>query len=176
LKFTATALAKVVVVELEAHVDERGSFARTFCAQTFATHGLSPVFSQCSVSRNLRAGTLRGMHFQTEPHAEAKLIRCTRGAIYDVALDLRRNSPTYRQWFAIELSADNDRMLYIPEGCAHGFQSLTDEAEVHYQISQPYEASMAAGVRWNDPAFGIAWPECERRILASRDASYPDFV
>lgn len=176
MNFLATPLPQVWVIEITANGDERGSFGRVFCAREFAAHGLAPVFSQCSISRNLRAGTLRGMHFQAEPYAEAKLVRCSRGRIYDVALDLRPDSPSFRQWFAVELGADNQRMVYVPEGCAHGFQTLTDDAEVYYQISSPFEPSAARGVRWDDPAFGIVWPECAGRIIATRDASYPDFA
>jgi dTDP-4-dehydrorhamnose 3,5-epimerase len=176
LNILATALPEVWVIEPTPQGDERGSFARTFCAREFAAQGLVPVFSQCSVSRNRRAGTLRGMHFQAEPYAEAKLVRCSHGAIYDVALDLRPHSPSYRRWFAVELSADNQRMLYVPPGCAHGFQTLSDDAEVYYQISTPFEATAARGVRWNDPAFGIVWPDCAQRIIATRDATYPDYV
>lgn len=175
MKFTRTPLPGVFLIEPEPMEDERGFFARTFCAQEFARHGLNPHLSQCSVSYNCRAGTLRGMHWQAEPHAEAKLIRCTQGAIYDVALDLRPYSPTFKRWFAAELSAVNRHMLYIPEGCAHGFQTLTDDCEVCYQISAPYVPEAAQGVRWDDAAFGIEWPLTTQRVISARDSGYMDF-
>jgi len=159
---------------MEKHVDRRGYFARTYCEHEFTSHGLKSGFVQCSVSFNKIKGTLRGMHFQAEPHGEAKVIRCTRGAIYDVIIDLRLGSPTFKQHFTIVLSAENGTMLYVPEGFAHGFQTLEDNTEVFYQMSQFYTPDHARGVRWNDPAFGIEWPEDERMIL-ERDQSYPDF-
>lgn len=176
MKFVETLLPGVWLVEPERLEDERGFFARTWCAEEFRQHGLDPALSQCSVSFNRRAGTLRGLHWQAEPHAEVKLVRCTMGAIHDVALDLRPNSPTYRRWFAAELSADNRRALYLPAGIAHGFQTLVDDSEVHYQISVPYHGPSARGVRWNDPAFGIDWPACAARILSPRDAAYADYA
>jgi len=159
---------------MEKHVDRRGYFARTYCEHEFTSHGLKSGFVQCSVSFNKIKGTLRGMHFQAEPYGEAKVIRCTRGAIYDVIIDLRLGSPTFKQHFTIVLSAENGTMLYVPEGFAHGFQTLEDNTEVFYQMSQFYTPDHARGVRWNDPAFGIEWPEDERMIL-ERDQSYPDF-
>ena len=176
MRFTPTALPGVYVIEAEPLGDERGSFARTFCAEDFARHGLTATISQCSVSHNHRAGTLRGMHYQAQPHAEAKLVRCTRGAIFDVALDLRVESPAFRRWVGIELRARELRMLYVPEGCAHGFQTLADDTEVAYQISVAHVPAAARGVRWDDPAFAIAWPLCDKRILSARDTAYPDFV
>ena len=176
MKFISTPLPDVFLIEPELIEDERGFFARTFCDRAFARHGLNPHLSQCSISYNPRAGTLRGMHWQAEPHAEAKLIRCTQGAIYDVALDLRPYSPTFKRWFATELSAKNHRLLYIPEGCAHGFQTLTDDCEVCYQISAPHVPEAARGVRWDDRAFGIEWPAATRRILSARDSAYPAFT
>jgi len=175
VKFSPTELPGVVIVDLDRLEDERGFFARSWCAGEFAEHGLSPLLSQCNVSFNTRRGTLRGMHFQREPWSEAKLVRCTRGRIYDVALDLRRDSPSFRRWVSIELSEENRRMLYIPEGCAHGFQTLEDASEVFYQMTNRYNAESAAGVRWNDPAFGIEWPLPDP-ILSPRDAGYPDFT
>lgn len=162
------------MIEPELRSDERGTFARTWCRRDFESHGLTAKLAQCSVSFNARRATLRGMHYQAAPHAEAKLVRVTRGAIYDVALDLRSTSSTYRQWFAAELSSENRHMLYIPEGCAHGFQTLTDDAEVFYQISEFYEPDAGRGVRWNDPVFGINWPLSDP-ILSDRDRNYPDF-
>ncbi len=166
------------VVEPESLADERGHFARTFDAEMFAEHGLDARVAQCSTSFNKRAGTLRGMHYQADPHGEAKLVRVTRGAVHDVIVDLRDGSPTRCQWFAIELSAENNRSLYIPVGFAHGFQSLLAHSEVHYQMSSPYVADAARGVRWNDPGFAIDWPAAPagERIISERDRSYPDFV
>ena len=157
MRFTSTAIGGVWIVEPEPHVDSRGFFARLWDPVEFASRGLNPNLAQVSMSRNILAGTLRGMHWQAPPHAEAKLVRVTRGAIWDVALDLRDDSPTFRKWFATELTVENRRMLYIPEGCAHGFQTLVDETEVTYHISVPYEPSAKRGVRWDDPAFGIEW-------------------
>jgi dTDP-4-dehydrorhamnose 3,5-epimerase len=154
--------------------DERGFFARTFCVEEFAAAGLNSAVAQCSVSYNRKAGTLRGMHYQADPAPEAKLVRCTKGAIYDVVLDLRPREPTFRKWFAVELSEENRLALYVPEGMAHGFQTLTDSSEVFYQISMPYKPDLARGVRWDDPAFNIEWPDADR-IISERDKSYPDF-
>lgn len=166
------------VVEPERIQDARGFFARTFSADEFAAHGLDARVEQCSTSFNARRGTLRGLHYQATPHAEAKLVRCTRGAIYDVAVDLRADSPTYLRWVAAELTADNGRALYVPEGCAHGFQTLADASEVLYQISSAYVPEAARGVRWDDPAFAIEWPPAPPggRTMAERDAQYPDFA
>lgn len=175
--FLRTPIDGVFVIEPELVADARGHFARTYGAVEFADHGLDPVVSQCSTSFNARAGTLRGMHYQAHPHMEAKLVRCTHGAIHDVALDLRRGSPSYLGWHAVELTEGNGLALFIPTGCAHGFQTLRDDSEVHYQISVPYQASAARGARWDDPAFAIAWPEPppDGRTISDRDASYPDY-
>jgi dTDP-4-dehydrorhamnose 3,5-epimerase len=175
LIFTETKLAGAFVIELERRTDQRGFFARTFCQQEFEAHGLNSQVVQCNVSFNKRKGTLRGMHYQLAPFAEAKLVRCTSGSIYDVIIDLRPASATFKQYFAVELSAENRRMLYIPEDFAHGFQTLQDDTEVFYQMAQQYSAEHARGVRWNDPAFGIEWPDGER-IIIERDQNYPDFV
>jgi dTDP-4-dehydrorhamnose 3,5-epimerase len=172
--FVPTALPGAFVIELERLEDERGFFARTWSAQEFEAHGLNAQLVQCSTSFNRRRGTLRGMHWQVAPFAEAKLVRCTMGAIHDVVLDLRPDSPAYLQHLAIELSAANRRMLYVPEGCAHGFQTLVDDTEVFYQMSQVYSPEHARGVRWDDPAFGLPWPPGER-IMNDRDRNYPDF-
>lgn len=176
--FRETAIQGACVVVPEPIEDERGMFARTFCADEFEARGLDSRVSQCNTSFNARAGTLRGLHLQTEPHGEAKLVRCTRGAIYDVAVDLRPHSPTFRRWFSVELTEANRLALFIPEGCAHGFQSLRDASEVVYQMSTPYVPGTERGVRWDDPAFGIEWPEppAHGRTISERDASYPDFV
>jgi dTDP-4-dehydrorhamnose 3,5-epimerase len=177
MKFVQTPIAGVFVIEPERFADGRGHFARTYCAREFSEHGLDARVSQCSTSFNAGAGTLRGMHYQAEPYMEAKLVRCTRGAIYDVALDLRPDSASYLGWHAVELSEDNGQALFIPAGCAHGFQTLSDASEVLYQISVPYEPSAARGVRFDDAAFAIAWPgpPPSGRTVSERDASYPDY-
>jgi len=158
MRFLETKLRGAFVVEVERIDDERGFFARTFSRDEFAARGLKADFVQCSVSYNALQGTLRGLHYQTPPHAEAKLVRCVRGAIHDVIVDLRSGSPTRRQWFGVELTADNGRMLYVPEGFAHGFVTLADGSEVYYQITAYYQAESARGVRWDDPSLDIAWP------------------
>ena len=166
------------LIEPEPIADERGLFARTFCAEEFARRGLDARVSQCNTSANRRAGTLRGMHYQAAPHGEAKLVRCTRGAIFDVAVDLRPSSSTYLRWAAAELTADNRQAFFIPAGCAHGFQTLADDSEVLYQMSTPYVPGAGRGVRWNDPAFGITWPEPPPlgRTISERDRVYPDLT
>jgi dTDP-4-dehydrorhamnose 3,5-epimerase len=173
--FKETMLKGAFLIDLEPHVDERGFFARTFCVDEFQARGLNARMVQCSISFNKARGTLRGMHWQTPPQAEAKLVRVTRGAIFDAIIDLRPGSPTFKQHFVCELTADNRRMLYVPEGCAHGFQTTEDDTEVFYQMSAVFAPAVARGVRWNDPAFGIQWPDTPKRILNERDASYPDF-
>jgi dTDP-4-dehydrorhamnose 3,5-epimerase len=173
--FEPTNLPGAYVIEPERHEDFRGSFARVFCQKEFAATGLEFGVAQCSISFNRRKGTLRGMHYQAAPFEEVKLVRCTQGAIYDVIVDLRRESPTFKKYFAIELNPKNSLALYIPAGCAHGFQTLVDDAEVFYQISQFHSAEHARGVRWNDQTFGIPWPLDDRNIL-ERDQSYPDFL
>lgn len=175
MKFSPTALAGACIIDIEPVPDERGFFARSWCREEFARHGLNPDLAQCSISFNKKRGILRGMHYQAKPHEETKVVRCTRGAIYDVILDLRPESPTFRKWIAVELSVDNRRMLYIPAGLAHGFQSLTDDTEVFYQISTPYHPESARGVRWDDPAFGIEWPVTEW-VISDKDRQYPDFA
>jgi dTDP-4-dehydrorhamnose 3,5-epimerase len=172
--FTELSLAGAYTVDVNRLGDERGFFARSFCAAEFAAQGLAPAMSQCSVSFNVAKGTLRGLHYQTAPHAEEKLVRCSRGAIFDVIVDLRPDSPTYRDWFGTELTADNYRALYIPKDFAHGFMTLTDDAEVYYMISVPYAAGFAAGVRWNDPLIGIRWP-MPPAVISERDAAFPLF-
>ena len=177
MKLVPTPLPGVHVVELEPLGDERGWFARTFDAPIFSALGLDARVVQCNASFNAVAGTLRGLHFQAEPHGEAKLVRCTRGAIYDVIVDLRPGSAAFCRWFGIELRAGGTASLFAPAGCAHGFQTLTGDVEVSYQMSSPYVAGAASGVRWDDPAFGIAWPSPPPggRVIAERDATYPDF-
>lgn len=173
--FKPAELPGAYVIELEKHEDARGYFARTFCEKEFAAHGLETRITQCSVSFNRKKGTLRGMHFQVAPFEEFKVVRCSRGAIFDVMIDLRRDSPAFKRHFAIQLDEQSGTMVYIPAGFAHGFQTLADDTEVFYQMSQVYSAEHARGVRWNDPAFGISWPEAERMII-ERDRNYPDFV
>lgn len=172
-----TPLPGAHVIEPERFTDERGYFARTYSAGEFAQLGLDSRVEECSTSFNQRAGTLRGMHFQANPHAEAKLVRCTRGAAHDVALDLRLHSPTYMRWYAVTLTEANGHAFFIPAGCAHGFQTLVDDTEILYQISVPYEPSAGRGVRWDDPRFGIVWPDPppQGRTMSERDAGYPDF-
>lgn len=174
MHFQKTTIAGVLMIKGDYVADDRGGFARTFCRDEFELQGLECGVAQCSVSINRLSGTLRGMHFQVSPHEETKLVRVTRGAIYDVALDLRRNSATFCRWFAVELSQENRCMLYIPRGCAHGFQTLRDDTEVAYQISTSYVSGAARGVRWDDPAFHIVWPRPVSAIHP-RDAAYPDF-
>ena len=171
MKFLPTPLAGAYLIELEQLDDERGFFARSFCQNEFKAHGLDPVVAQCNVSFNRRRGTLRGLHYQAAPHAEAKLVRCTRGAVWDVIVDLRKGSLTVRQWHAAELTAENRRALYVPAGFAHGFQTLADDTEVLYQMSEFYHPESARGVRWDDPALGIDWPVPDP-ILSNRDRSY----
>jgi dTDP-4-dehydrorhamnose 3,5-epimerase len=166
-------LAGAFLVLPEPIEDERGAFARLYCAETFAAHGLDPRLDQISLSFNSRAGTLRGLHLQRPPHAEAKLIRVTAGAIWDVIVDVRAGSPTFGQWRAAELSAANRRQLYVPAGLAHGFQSLTDGAEITYHISVPYQADAQDGVRWDDPDLAIPWPAPDAAILSDRDRALP---
>ena len=170
--FDPTPIPDCFVVRPERHADARGYFARTWAPDELAAHGLSATVAQCSTSFSARRGTLRGMHFQADPHAEAKLVRCTRGGIWDVCLDLRPQSPTYRRWHAETLTEANGVALYIPEGCAHGHLTLEPDTEVFYMISAPYVAEAGRGVRWDDPAFGIDWPFAPT-VLNERDATYP---
>jgi len=172
--FRDTDIAGVHIVELEPQSDERGSFARSFCADEFTAAGIDLTVVQTNVSRNTRRGTLRGMHYQAEPAPEPKLVRCTKGSIFDVAVDLRPASPDFCRWTAIELSAEAYNGLYIPAGCAHGFLTLSDDAEVTYLMGAAYAPELARGVRWNDPAFAIAWP-FEPETMSEKDAAYADF-
>lgn len=173
--FVPTTLAGAVVVDLDRREDERGFFARSFCHSEFEAHGLERCVSQCNISFNHRRGTLRGLHWQAAPHGEAKLVRVTRGSIWDVIVDLRPSSPTLGAWFGVELSAENRRALYVPRDFAHGFQTLVDDVEVFYQMSTDYVAGAQRGARWNDPAFGVEWPIASP-ILNQRDGAYPDFM
>ena len=175
LIFSPTPLAGAYVIELKRIEDERGFFARSFCQKEFAEHGLDPHLAQCNVSFNSRRGTLRGLHYQAAPHGEAKLVRCTQGAIWDVMVDLRHDSGTFKRWYGAELSAANRSALYIPDGFAHGFQTLTDNAEVLYLMSEFYHPESARGLPWNDPAFGIEWP-LPNPSMSERDRSFPRFA
>jgi dTDP-4-dehydrorhamnose 3,5-epimerase len=172
LHFIETRISGVFVIEPERLADERGFFARTWCQQEFAAHGLDPRVVQCGASFNPRQGTLRGLHYQAAPHEETKLVRCTRGAIFDVVADLRDGSPTRQLWFATELTADNHRMMVIPPGCAHGFLTLIQDSEVFYQMSVDHHADSSRGVRWDDPALAIRWP-AEVRVISERDRQLP---
>lgn len=174
MKFIETKLKGAYIIEPERLEDERGFFARTFCQREFEEHGLNPHIVQCNISFNKKKGTLRGMHYQVAPYQEAKLVSCIRGAIYDVIIDLRQDSPTYCQWFAVELSAENYKTLYVPEGLAHGFQTLVDDTVVFYQMSEFHHPECARGVRWDDPAFDIKWP-LSQRITSKKDMNYPNF-
>ena len=174
MKFKEAPLKGAYIVDPEREADERGFFARTWDQQEFEAHGLNPRLAQCSISFNARKGTLRGMHYQAKPYDEAKLVRCTMGAIYDVLIDLRPDSPTFKRWTEVELAADSWKMVYIPEGFAHGFLTLKDRTEVFYQMSQVFVPASARGVRWDDPAFGIQWP-IPVEVISDRDRNYPDF-
>lgn len=173
--FTETKLQGAYLIEPERREDERGFFARVYCQDEFTAHGLHTAFVQCNISYNNRRGTLRGMHYQAEPHGEVKVVRCTQGVIYDVLVDLRPESPTFKEWAGFELSAANRHLLYIPVGVAHGFQTLTDESEVFYMMGAFYHPESARGVRWDDPAFGIVWP-LDVAQISSKDSGYDDFV
>jgi dTDP-4-dehydrorhamnose 3,5-epimerase len=175
VQFTKSSVGGVLVVDIDRHEDERGFFARTWCRHEFEAQGASGSVVQCSVSHNPVRGTLRGLHYQAAPHGEAKLVRCVSGAIFDVVVDLREDSPTFLQHVALVLSGDNHRALYIPEYCAHGFLTLEDKTEVFYQMSAHYEPSAARGLRWNDPLLSIDWPE-PVRVISERDRTYADFT
>jgi dTDP-4-dehydrorhamnose 3,5-epimerase len=174
--FEETKLPGAFVIDLERREDERGFFARTFCANEFGDHGLNARLVQANTSWNPRKGTLRGMHFQNAPHAEVKVVRATRGAIHDVIIDLRPGSPTYKQWIGVDLTQENRRALYVPEGFAHGFQTLVPDTEVHYLVTEFYTPEAEGGVRWDDPAFGIEWPDPDNAFVSPKDAGWPDFT
>lgn len=175
MKFTPLAIDGAYLIESGPHEDERGSFTRIWCAEEFLRNGLNPIVAQCSLSVNRRRNTVRGLHYQAEPHGEEKTIRCVRGAVYDVLLDLRRQSPTYRMWLGEVLTSGNQRMLYVPRGVAHGFQTMADHSELLYFISVPYEPASARGIRWNDPAFGIRWMPVDEEglTMSERDREFP---
>lgn len=174
MKFLETPIQGVYIIEPELLSDQRGFFARIYCQQEFLDHGLNPNFVQDSISFNKKKGTLRGMHYQKKPFEEDKVIRCTKGTIFDVVIDLRPSSSTFKQWSGIELTEDNRKMLYVPKGCAHGFQTLRDSTEVFYQISAVYDPASSSGIRWDDPHFQIQWP-LEVNMISERDTMYPDF-
>jgi len=173
--FKETALPGVFEIRLAPHTDERGFFARSWCRNEFEQHGLNSSLVQCNISFNKKKGTLRGMHDQAAPHAEAKVVRCTSGAIYDVAIDIRPASPTFKKWVGVTLSAQERNMLYVPEGFLHGFLTLADNTEIFYQMSEFYHPELQRGFRWDDPAFGIKWPS-EVVVISERDRTYPDFA
>ncbi len=174
MEFTETEIKGAFVVRLKKIEDHRGYFARGWCREEFAKHGLNPNMLQLNTGFTHKQGTLRGMHYQDAPHAEAKFVRCTRGAIYDVIIDLRPDSPTHRKWFGAELTADNGTMLYAPEGLAHGYQTLTDGAEMYYMTTAVYASGAAKGVRYNDPAFGVQWP-LPVSVISEPDQKWPDY-
>jgi dTDP-4-dehydrorhamnose 3,5-epimerase len=173
MTFTETAIGGVYLVGLEPRSDDRGFFARAFCEEEFAAHGLETRWVQANVGHSTRAGTIRGLHYQVPPHAEAKLVRCTAGAVFDVAVDVREESPTYLAWYGAELSAANGSMLYLPRGIAHGYQALTDGAETYYLVSAAYAPSAERGLRWDDPALAISWPLADDPIVSDKDAGWP---
>ena len=172
--FTATALPEVYLIDIEPIEDQRGFFARTWCQEEFRDYGLDANLTQCNIAFNTHKGTLRGMHFQKDPHAEVKIVRCSRGSAYDVLVDLRSQSPTYKQWLAIEISMFNRRSIYIPQGVAHGYLTLENDTELHYQMSSAYVPEASSGIRWDDPVFAIDWPftPC---VISDKDNSYPDY-
>jgi dTDP-4-dehydrorhamnose 3,5-epimerase len=172
--FKETKLQGVYAIHLEPHGDERGFFARSWCRREFEEHGLNPAVVQCNVAFNEKKGTLRGLHYQAAPHPEAKLVRCAHGAIYDVVVDLRPKSPSFRKWIGVVLTAANRNMIYVPEGCGHGLLTLEDKTEVFYQMSEFYYPELSRGVRWNDPVFQVEWP-AEPMVISDRDRNYPDF-
>ncbi len=174
MKFKAIDIDGVYLIEGDRHKDDRGFFGRSWCTREFEEHGLDNRIAQVNVGFSPQAGTLRGMHFQRSPHAEAKVVRCTMGAVYDVVVDLREGSPTLRKWYGVELNAENRCSLYIPEGCAHGYQTMVDDSEIYYFTSRPYAPDHATGVRFDDPAFGIKWP-LPVGAISDADRSWPDF-
>lgn len=175
MKFTETPLKGAFLIELEPRKDDRGMFARVFCKNEFEAHGLNPTVVNTNMSRSRYKGTLRGMHFQKAPQGECKLVRCTRGSLYDVIIDLRQDSATFKQWYGVELTPDNDKMLFLPEGFAHGFITLEDNTEATYQVSQFYSPDYEGGVRYNDPAFNISWP-LSPTVISDKDKSWPDYT
>lgn len=175
MRFTATPIPGAWIIDINPHADERGFFARTLCQEEFKRCGLNGRMVQQSISWNRHKGILRGLHYQADPYGEEKLVRVTRGSVFDVIVDIRRDSETFGQWFGIQLSADNRRQLYIPKGVAHGFQTIDDETEVLYEMTVPYRPEAASGLRWNDPELCIVWPEIENRLISTKDQGLPLF-
>ncbi len=175
MRYSETKIEGIYLLDPERFEDERGFFAPSFSAEEFAARGLTSVFIENNISYSRSRGTLRGMHYQAAPHGQAKLVRCTRGAVYDVAVDLRPDSPTFREWVGVELTEENRRMLYLPGDCGHGFQTLVEDTEVFYMVSHPYVPESGRGFRWDDPFFRIVWPEVGERVLLKRDQEYQDF-
>jgi dTDP-4-dehydrorhamnose 3,5-epimerase len=175
MRFAESPLRGAYVIDVEELRDARGFFARAWCAKEFKEHGLKPEMIQANISVNTKPATIRGLHYQIEPFQECKLVRCTRGAIYDVLVDMRPDSPTRGRWFGVELTAQNHRMLYVPEGCAHGYQSLVADTEVMYHVSQVYSPECERGLRWNDPSIGIDWPLRDGIVVSEKDRSWPDY-
>ncbi|MCW3101000.1 MAG: dTDP-4-dehydrorhamnose 3,5-epimerase [Chthonomonadaceae bacterium] len=175
MRFTELKIPGAFLVELEPRNDERGFFSRSFCMREFEAHGLNPSVEQCNISYSIQCGTLRGMHIQRHPHEETKLVRCTRGRLYDVIVDVRNDSPTYCQWVGVELDAESRRAVYVPRGCAHGFQTLEPDTEAFYQVSAFYSKEYELGYRWNDPSFKIDWPIADA-VLSDRDRMHEDFL
>ena len=173
MNFTETELTGAFVIDIEPHRDDRGYFARVWCAREFEEHGLNTGLVQCNVAYNTRKGILRGMHYQQQPYSEVKLVRCTRGAVYDVIIDMREGSPTHLQWTGVELTAENHRMLYVPEGFAHGYVTLLDDSELFYQVSEFYTPHAEGGVRWNDPLVAIEWPDIGELLISEKDRAWP---
>jgi dTDP-4-dehydrorhamnose 3,5-epimerase len=176
MTFAETSIHGAWLIKLEPRSDERGFFARVWCEQELAARGLTGRFVQCNDSQSRHAGTLRGLHYQAEPYGEVKLVRCIRGTVFDVIVDVRPDSPTYLQWYGVELSADNRRSLYVPSGCAHGYQTLVDDSEVMYPVSTMYTPEAERGIRWDDPLFAIRWPDVGARHLSPQDTRWPDFA
>lgn len=174
--FIETKLKGAFVIELEKYSDDRGFFSRAWCQKEFKEQGINSRFVQANIGFSKNSGTIRGIHYQIAPFEEAKLVRCIRGAIFDVVLDLRPELPSFKQWFGVELSDENRKMLYVPEGCAHGYQTLVDNTEVFYQVSQVYSAESERGIRWNDPEFDIEWPIDEDLVISEKDQNWPDFM
>lgn len=175
MKFTETPLVGAYVLEVKRIEDDRGFFGRSWCANELAEHGLNTNLAQANVAFNYKRGTLRGLHRQVAPHEEVKIVRCTRGAIFDAIVDLRPESKSYTKWFGVELTAENHKSLYVPKGFGHGYLTLEDNSEVHYQVSDFYAPAHEAGCRWNDPAFGIEWPDTRGYLISDKDEVWPDF-
>jgi dTDP-4-dehydrorhamnose 3,5-epimerase len=174
--FKPAQISGAFIIDIEQKGDERGFFARGFCRKEFEAHGLNPTIAQANIGVSRRRGTLRGLHYQVHPHAEAKLIRCTAGAVFDVIIDLRVGSPSYKKWLGVELRAETRTMLYAPEGCAHGYLTLADHTEVFYLVSEFYSAGAERGLRWNDPAFRIEWPILSDLVISDKDRNWPDWM